>query len=374
MTSGRVVHVCKVSGIAGAENHLLRLLPGLAARGHDVHMIVLGSQAGTRSFRTELAAAGIPSERVPVHGPVDPLTILALVRWLRRRRPALVHTHLIHADVHGQAAAALAGVAHRVSTRHNSDPFRRWTAVRWLDDRVLHRVERVIAISHAIARFVVEVEGADPAKVRTVPYGLDPPPAPPVTRAAASAALGLAGDGPLVGLVGRAVRQKGVDVLVDAFPRVVAAHPQARLIIVGDGPLRPALERRARGLGLGRAVTFTGWVDGAARLMPAFDVVAIPSRWEGFGLVALEAMAAARPIVASNVDALAEVVVDGVTGVLVPHDDPGALADAVSRLLDDPADAAALGVNGLRRLRQEYSVARMVEATAALYAELLTGA
>jgi len=100
--------------------------------------------------------------------------------------------------------------------------------------------------------------------------------------------------------------------------------------------------------------------------------VVIPSRWEGFGMVALEAMAAARPIVASRVDALAEIVRDGDTGVLVPPGEPAALGEAISRLLGDPARAAALGTAGLERLRREYSVERMVDATAAVYAELLS--
>ena len=160
--------------------------------------------------------------------------------------------------------------------------------------------------------------------------------------------------------------------LLEAFPRVLVAHPAVRLVIVGDGPLRPALERHARRLGLERVVVFTGWVDHAASLMSACDVVAIPSRWEGFGMVALEAMAAGLLPVASRVDALEEVVVDGVTGSLVPAGDPDALADAVSSLLADPVRAEELGRAGRRRLEEEYSVARMVERTAAVYAELLS--
>ncbi len=371
MTSARVVHVCKVSGIAGAENHLLRLLPGLAARGFAVHMLVLGSDAETSGFRARLTAAGIASDRVSIRIPLDPATLLELTRRLRALAPALVHTHLIHADLHGQAAALRVPDARRVSSRHNTDPFRRRAAVRWLDGRALRRVDRVIAISRAVAQFSVEVEGADPDRVRTVPYGLDPPNPSPEAGRAALGALGLERRGPVIGMVGRAVPQKGIDVLLEAFPRVLAAHPAARLVVVGDGPLRPALERHARRLGLERVVVFTGWVDHAASLMSACDVVAIPSRWEGFGMVALEAMAAGRPIVASRVDALEEVVVDGVTGSLVPAGDPDALADAVSNLLADPVRAAELGRAGRRRLKEEYSVARMVERTAAVYDELL---
>ena len=371
MTAARIVHVCKVRGIAGAERHLLGLLPGLAARGWDVHVLVLGADGSTRGFRAALAAVGIANRRVAIRAPLDPLAVLELAGELRRLRPQLVHTHLIHADLHGAAAARRAGVAHLVSSRHNTDPFRRRAAVRWLDGLALRRCDRVIAISTAVARFVVEIEGADPAQVCTVPYGVDPAALPPAARADARRALGLAGEAPVVGFVGRAIRQKGIDVLLDAFTLVLADHPAARLVVVGDGPLRPALERHARRIGLGGTVEFAGWIDGAAALMPACDLVVIPSRWEGFGMVALEAMAAARPIVASRVDALAEIVLDGSTGILVPPEEPAALAGAISRLLGDPACAAALGAAGLERLRREYSVGRMVDATAAVYTELL---
>lgn len=367
----RVVHVCKVGGIAGAEGHLLRLLPGLAARGFDVHMLVLGSGEPTRRFREELAAGGVAVDRVPIRADTDPLATSTLWRRLRALRPDLVHTHLIHADLHGQAAAALAGVPARILSRHNNDPFRRRGLFLSLNRLVLRRVDRIVAISRSIARFVVEVEAADPRKVRTVPYGLDPSVVLPMARGAARTALGVGPTDPLVGVFGRAVPQKGIEVAIDAFPRVRAVHPAARLVVVGDGPLRPVLERRARRAGLGDGVVFTGWIERAADLMPACDVVVIPSRWEGFGLVALEAMASSRAIVASRVDALEEIVVDGETGLLVSPDDPGPLADAVTDLLGNPARAAALGAGGLARLRQEYSVAGMVDATIAVYAELL---
>jgi len=372
MTSARVVHVCKVSGIAGAENHLLSLLPGLAARGLGVHMLVLGSEPETRGFRARLAEVGVAVDRVSIRAPLDPVTVRDLTRRLRALAPALVHTHLIHADLHGQAAALRVPGARRVSSRHNTDPFRRRAVIRWLDGRVLRRVDRVIAISCAVARFTVEVEGAEPATLRTVPYGLDPPTPSPEAGRAALRTLGLERHGPVIAMVGRAVPQKGIDVLLEAFPRVLVAYPAARLVIVGDGPQRPALERRARRLGLGEAVLFTGWVDRAANLLSACEVVVIPSRWEGFGMVALEAMAAGRPIVASRVDALEEVVVDGETGVLVPAGEPHALADAVGALLSDPERAAALGRAGRRRLETEFSVERMVRRTVAVYDELLT--
>jgi glycosyltransferase involved in cell wall biosynthesis len=365
--------VAKVAGIAGAENHLLRLLPELATRGFDIKVVVLGDDGPSRGFRDALAAAGIASQRVPIRAPWDPLTMRTLTVRLRDLRPDVVHTHLIHADVHGQAAAARAGVPLKVSSRHNTNPFRRRPWVRRFDRRALRRVDRVIAISRAVERFVVDVEGADPARVRVVPYGFDPPSVVPGARDVARRRLGVDDSSPVVGVFGRSVRQKGVDVLLDAWPEVLSTHPAARLVVVGDGPLRPRLERQSRRLGRAGRVIFAGWVDHAAGLMPGCDVIAIPSRWEGFGLVALEAMAAARPIVASRVGGLEEIVVAGVTGSLVAPEDPQPLAEALSRLLAEPAVAVRFGAAGLERLRTQFAVAAMVDGTEAVYRELLDG-
>jgi glycosyltransferase involved in cell wall biosynthesis len=170
---------------------------------------------------------------------------------------------------------------------------------------------------------------------------------------------------------GRLVQQTGVDVLLAAFPRVQARHPTARLLIVGDGPLRATLEAQAAALGLGEAVIFTGWRDDARALMPACDAVGVPSRWEGFGLVTLEAMGCTRPVIASRVSALPEIVQDGETGLLVPPDDPPALAEAITKLLDDPDRAAALGRAGYERLQQHFSVEAMAQATLDVYTAVI---
>ena len=369
----RVVHVCKVKGIAGAEGHLLRLLPGLARHGVAPHMLVLeDGRSPATSFCQALREREVPVETVPIAGHVDPGLPGRLVRRLGALRPALVHTHLAHADLYALPAAARAGVPRAVSTRHNDDAFRSNWLMKRLTRHAMRHARRVITASHAVARFVREVEGLDAARVVTIHYGLEPPALDPGARVAARAALGQPPDGPLVGVVGRSVRQKGIDVLLEAFPSVALKHPGARLVVIGDGPQRPALVARARRLGLGDLVTFTGWVEDAIRLMPACDVIVVPSRWEGFGLAALEAMGCARPVVASWVGALPEVVVDGQTGVLVPPEDAVALASAIAGLLDDPERAAALGAAGHARLVRSFTVERMIRATLAVYGEVVS--
>jgi glycosyltransferase involved in cell wall biosynthesis len=285
-----------------------------------------------------------------------------------------VHTHLVHADLYGLAAARRAGVAAAVSSRHDNNPFRRGRVVGWLNRRAMRHARRVIAISRAVAQFVIDVEGIDSRKVVTVHYGLEPGSISPAQRALARAALGCSESGFVIGFVGRLIEQKGVDVLIDAFPAIRERHPQATLVIVGDGPLRERLRARAERLGLGASARFAGWVPQARSIMPACDLVAMPSRWEGFGLTALEAMACGLPLVASDVDALPEILRDQETGLLVPPDDSRALAAAINGLLDRPEWAAQLGGHGRERVLRFFSVERMAGATIDVYIAALADA
>ncbi len=368
----RVVHISKVTGIAGSEGHLIRLLPGLIARGVDAQMLVLEEpRRPIDAFCQALDERGVPVERVLIGHHLDPLLLGRLTRALRRIQPDIVHTHLLHADLYGLTACRRAGVPHAISTRHNDDAFRHYRFIKWANGAAMGRAERVIAISHALERFVREVEGIAPDKVLTVHYGLELPSPPPDARQQARRRLGCTDDGMLVGLFGRLVRQKGVDVLLEAFPAVCERHPDTRLVVVGEGSLRDDLEQQAARLGLDDRVTFTGWIENGRALMPACDLIVVPSRWEGFGLVTLEAMGYSLPIVASRTSALPEIVQHDETGLLVPPEDPPALASAINSMLSNPKRARAFGKAGYRRLGKDFTIDKMVEATLKVYADVL---
>jgi glycosyltransferase involved in cell wall biosynthesis len=170
----------------------------------------------------------------------------------------------------------------------------------------------------------------------------------------------------------RLVPQKGIDVALEAFASVRERHRDARLVVLGAGPLRAELVDLAGRLCVADAVSFPGRVGDVAWWLRRASVLVHPARWEGFGLALLEAMLCARPIVASSVSSIPEIVVDGETGVLVPPDDAPALAAALQALLDEPARASALGAAGEARARREFSVARMTERTLAVYEEALS--
>jgi glycosyltransferase involved in cell wall biosynthesis len=369
----RVTHICKVKGIAGAERHLLHLLPALAARGVDVRLLVLEDpRTPAGHFRAAARERALPVEIIPARRHADPRLVGRIARSLALDRPDVVHTHMLHGDLYGLAAARRAGIAATVSTRHDNNPFRRRGPIRWLNRRAMRHARRIIAISHSLAAFVRDVEGAPPESVTTIHYGVDVLPAADAEGARrARAALGCGPGDRLIGFVGRLVRQKGVDVLLEAFARVRADRPDVRLCIVGDGPLRATLAARAARLDVGAAISFAGWQENAAELMPAFDLMVVPSRWEGLGLVALEALARARPLVVSAVDALPEIVEHRRSGLIVPAGDPGALADAVLELLDDPAFGRIVGRAGHDRVAREFTIERMVTGTLQVYEDVV---
>ncbi len=334
-------------------------------------MVLEDPRRPAKSFCREMAARGVPVECVPIEGHLDVRLFRRLADRWRALTPDLVHTHLLHADLYGLPSARWAGVRCAVSSRHNDNPFRRNPVIRLVNQWAMRYADRVIAISHALAAFVSEVERLDREQVVTIHYGFAPPEYPSDAREQARAALGYRPDEPVIGLFGRLIRQKGVDVLLEAFAHVLERVTAARLLIVGDGVLRTSLEAQARSLGLAQSVTFAGWIEQAYRLMPACDMIVMPSRWEGFGLVALEAMGCARPVIASRVSALPEIILNGETGLLVPPEDSKSLAQAILSLLSDPDRAAALGRAGHERLVREFSVEKMVQATVDLYTQVL---
>jgi len=377
LTAPVVAHVLKADGIAGAERHLLTLLPGLRERGFDVRLILLHPPTQPLADYTALlTAGGVPVTRIPIHSHLDFGVIRRIRAALRPLAPQIVHTHLLHADLYGLLAALrLPGRPLRITSRHNDDVFRRRLPFRLLNAALWRFVlTGGIGISDAVTRFCLAVENAPPGKIHTIHYGL-PFPLPLIDRKAVRAelrgALNLPADTVLIGGVGRLIEQKGYTYALQAFALLERDFPAAQLVLIGDGPLKTPLHAEARRLGLARRVHFMGWRADAAALMAGLDVFVMPSLWEGFGLVLLEAMASGLPIVATAVSAIPEIVVEGETGLLVPPRDPAALAAALRVLLADPALARHFGLLGEDRLEEHFSADGMITAVVEWYHALL---
>jgi glycosyltransferase involved in cell wall biosynthesis len=370
----RVIHVIKAVGIAGAEQHLLTLLPGLRSHGVDARLIVLfDPRRPMRDYVAAMEAKGVPVEPMPIRHHADVTVLARLMSRFREEKPDVVHTHLIHADLYGIVAARLSGVRAILTSRHNDDAFRYRRPVRMVNAALWRGVQAGIGISEAITRFSITVESAPAEWMHTIHYGVDVS-QPPLDRGAARRALlqelGLPDSARLAGMACRLVEQKGVSYAIDAFGQIAAEFPDAYLLIAGEGRLRTTLESQAREAQLAERIRFLGWRGNIPAYMAALDVLLAPSLWEGFGLVLLEAMAQQTPIIASAVSAIPEIIIDGETGRLVPGRDAVALADALRGLLADPAYRQHLGLVGRDRLEMAFNADTMVRRTLDVYQSL----
>ena len=359
-----VLHLQKVAGISGSEAHLLALLPQLKERGWDVRFLMLHEhEPGAWDFARELRARGIPLDAISLAADVDPIAFLRIAGYLGRLQPGILHTHLVHADVYGQLTGALTGIPVRVSTKHGFNEFRENRGFALGDRAIASLAHTHIAISRGLAKYLEEVEGFDGSSFEIVHYGIEPDGVP---RAYAA-------DVPRLLCVGRLIPIKGHIVLLRAFAQARRQVPSLRLDIAGRGPLEPALRALVKELGIQDGVRFLGYVAPIQRAIEDAAAVVVPSMGEGFGMVALEAMERARPVIAAEIGGLGELVEDGVTGYLVPPGEAEPLADAIVALASDLPRAAELGEAGRRRALEEFLQDRCTDRTEALYRQALNG-
>jgi glycosyltransferase involved in cell wall biosynthesis len=360
--SASVLHLQKVAGISGSEAHLLSLLPRLRERGWDIRMLMLHEdEPGAWDFARELGARGVPLDSMPLHADVDPGTFVRLAAYLARRRPQILHTHLVHADAYGQLAGVLARVPVRFSTKHGFNEFREGRAFA-LGDRAVASLAHVhIAISRGLAHYLAETEGFDESSFEIVHYGISPNGRP----------QRYAGTVPRLLCVGRLIPIKGHVVLLRAFAAAKRDVPELQLDVAGRGPLEPALRALARELGVAQSVRFLGYVAPIQRAIEDAAIVVVPSMGEGFGMVALEAMERARPVVAAAIGGLGELVRHGETGLLAAPGEAEPLRAAIVELARDPPRAAGMGEAGRRRALAEFLERRCVDRTEILYRSAL---
>ena len=357
-----ILHVQKVAGISGSEAHLLSLLPALRARGWNVRMLMLHEdEAGAWDFARALEARGVPLDAIRVRADVDPIAFLQLVGYLVRHRPELLHTHLVHAEWYALLAGAAARVPLRFTTKHGFNEFREAPYFGVADRAVASLAHVHIAISRGLARYLEDVEGFDRESFEIVHYGIEPdgeprPYSEPVPRLLC---------------VGRLIPIKGHIVLLRAFAEARKRLPNLELEIAGRGPLEPALKALAAELGIQDSVTFLGHVSPIQSAIERAAAVVVPSMGEGFGMVALEAMERARPVIAANIGGLGELVRDGETGVLVPAGEAEPLADAIVRVAGDLELARAMGDAGRRRALSRFLQTACTERTELLYEDAL---
>jgi L-malate glycosyltransferase len=305
------------------------------------------------------------------YGEIDLRAGWQISRLMKRWQPDVVHAHDPHAVAAGALALSIATpesppvlvASRRVDFHIHANAFSRWK---------YRRVTCFIAASRAIGDMLV-ADGVEPQRVVTVHEGIDIDRVEQTPAAKIHEEFWLPAGVPVVGNIAALVAHKGQKHLIDAAALVIRQVPDAHFVILGEGELRPALERQVHEMHLEKHVLLPGFRTDVLSLLKAFDVFVMSSVTEGLGTSLLDAMAAARPIVATRAGGIPEVVVNEETGLLVPPRDHERLAHAIGRLLTDRGLRDRLAQGGAARVRAEFSVDRMVEETLAVYGRLLAG-
>lgn len=375
----RILHVITTLDAGGAENHLLMLCRGQKRLGADVSVAWL---KGRGELAPEFEAAGCRAIRTDID-PLLPRRIVAavarMVGVLRRLRPHVVHTHLNKAEVVGNTAARICRVPAVVSSKHNDDAFLVKPHFRLMHFGLSFGADAIIALSRHVEEYTRKIGVRPSVPIRTLHYGLDAetfarasdPDCSQKLREKFLVAVPMGKRKYLIGTAARLERQKGLQHLIEASALLGARRDDFATVILGEGTLRRELEQLVKDRGLEGRVHLPGRTRDMPSFMKALDVFCLPSLWEGFGLVLLEAMSCGVPVVATEVSAIPEVVADGSTGLLVPPADPKKLADAIGRLLDDAELRSRMAAAGEVRVRSAFGVERMVHETWRLYEEVL---
>jgi glycosyltransferase involved in cell wall biosynthesis len=368
MEPKRILFVSSLRRYGGGERWMLDAAAGLRERGHDVRLVarpgsVLAARAPVRR---------IPLISVEMRGDVDPLAIAQLATVVRRFQPHVVcpnrdrEIRLTAAAIRASRALPPRPARPRLIPRRGSGfPLkdkRRYRLVYLFD------VDRVIVNSEATKRSMLrDAPWFTTDRAIVVYNGIDTDAYAALTarrdelRRKLRAAVGAPADAPIIALVGELDERKQQRVVIEAAPHVLQEFPAARILFVGDGEDRAVLEAAIRERGLDSSILMLGFRADVPEILAGSDVLILPSRVEGFGYVLVEAMAVGIPTIASNVSSIPEIVEDGVTGILHPVGDSGAIANAIRFVLANPEAARAMGDAGARVAQEKFALARMLD-------------
>jgi glycosyltransferase involved in cell wall biosynthesis len=353
----------------GTERHLLDLVAHVQGFHHVIavpsvhharstsHAAALAERAGARVELIEMSRSRSAHRNLTA--------MIALRRLLRRLAPDIVHAHSSIAGV----VARLAAGGLTIPLVYSPHALSRSPWAIAVERALSRRVDRFIAVSASERDFLLGQRLATPDRVIVVPNGIDLEPPPP-PRQPLRALLSIKSDAPLVGCLGRLTHQKAPEVYLAACAIVHARIPEAQFVLIGSGPLRRAVQHGIEQHGLAQSFHLLPVLRDAAATFGELDAYVLPSRFEGAPYTPLEAMRAGTPVIVTDVDGNRDTVQNGANGLVVPPDDPEALAHAIVTVLEDEHLRAAL-VEGARRTLGRFAVHRMAAATAAVYAQLL---
>jgi glycosyltransferase involved in cell wall biosynthesis len=356
----------------GGERGFAQLAAGL----RDRYQVLVAAMPGGR-FEQQVKELGIKFY------PVDMVRQLSLkpIYWIkeiiRNNKIDLVHSQGARADFFARIAGRIAGVPHIICTV--AMPVEGFDVgllqkkiYRFMDYLTERYVERFIVVSDSLRQMLMERRGIPVHRVVRIYNGIE------LNQYHPDAQYGdlrrkweIPREVPLIGAIGRMVWQKGFNYFIEAIPEIVRVVPEARFLLVGDGPLREGLEALSEELRVKDNVIFTGFRSDIKEILSAVDLLVAPSLLEGFPMITLEAMAMAKPIIATNIDGITEQITNGVDGILVPPKDLSALAKAIIKVINDKELARSMGLAAREKVEQEFSVEKMVSETEKVYLSLL---
>ena len=377
----KLMNFMQAFGVGGTERQVINLSFALEPSRFVVHF---GSLRRWGELLEEIEARGIPVFDYNVWSFRHPRAVsaqLRLARDIRRHGIQIVHSYTAPANMFAIPAAKLAGARVVASIRDMSVYLS--SKQKYAQRLICKLADRIVVNANAIKDRLV-AEGYDGSRICVIPNGIDLARFDqPRATGCIHRELGLPANAPLIGVVGRVCRRKGIEDFLTAAAMVTSRFPTARYLIVGealtagggtivrDYAYERELMRQAAQLGLQDRVVFTGFRPDVERVLNELTVSVLPSLSEGLSNSLLESMAAGVPVVATRVGGTAEAVQDGENGLLLPPGDPNALSAAICRLLDAPAFAARLGEEGRRSVADRFSMTRLVNTTSFFYESLL---
>ncbi len=371
----RVCHIVTRLAVRGVPRHVIDMAVALDPERYDVQVLTGHSEPGEGDLWQEALDLGIAVRRIPaLQRRVDPradvLALWQLYRYLRCHSCDIVHTHISKAGMLGRLAARWAGVPLVLHTYHGVPLEWNGTGLaarffRFCERRVARSTSALVAVSQAVKNDLLQMGIGASERWHVIYNGV------PAAMLAEGIEAHKVAWAPLLLYVGSLTREKGVAVLLKALPELRADFPNLGLCIVGDGLLKKDLEHLVSELDSDAYVHFAGLVEDVRPWLVACAALVVPSLSEGMGLAAVEAMAMERPVVASAVGGLREVVVDGETGLLVEPGDSHVLAQQIHALLQNSDKRRRMGSNGRRRVQRHFTVERSVDQLQNLYEALL---
>ncbi len=359
-----ILYLITELSVGGAQTVLYELLKNIDRNRFDPAVACLFN--GNGKTAESIRQLNIPVFDAGMRHKADFEALRRLYLIIRNSHPVILHSHLFHANQTARMLGRLAGSPVIVNCEHTSAMESEW---RYRVNRLtIGLADRVVAVSASVQEFCTVHIHLPASKLVLIRNGIAIPDKTLPTQRESRQMFNLPEEVDLIGTIGRLDPIKGYSYLLEALKQI---DPDACLVIVGDGPEREHLQAHACRLGIKERVFWMGSVQDIWSILPAFDLFVLPSLREGLPVTLLEAMAAGLPVVATQVGGVPEVILDGITGILLPAGNPQALAEAIQRLLTKPGLCMEMGRSGRERVRDDFSVEQMVQKTQALYEDLL---